>query len=897
MAKLERPQGLTINFSPSERQFELWNTLQPNRCDKCGGSLEMRLNGVDAKGHAVYKATCVKCGNTDIPEQILGGGSAGGGKCLSINSLVCTPFGFRKLVDLKVGDIISNPITGKQQRIIYIHPKGRFPFYRVYFVDGTYTDCSEGHLWRCHKSRSKSKKAKLNPEYYAEFGDDKIWETKSMYEWYQRKKEGINKGINLIIPLTKPVEFTIGNHPRVIKPYVLGALIGDGCITNIALDRGYVEMTTMDEEIVAHFVDAGYDMSHFTQKPNNRSISYYIKDKQLIDELKKLKIAGNRSQNHTIPRSYLLAPIKERIELMQGLMDTDGYVDDRGHMSYTSTSKQLAEDVAFIVRSLGGVATITQNPAGYKDPITGVYKQCCDAFDVQIRTKMNPMLCGLTRKRERAKYEFNGGVSELGKRITDIEYIGEQESFCITVDDPSGLYITDNFTVTHNSYLGCCWLTYSCMQFSGIRMLVARKVRKTLLETTWCTLKDVMRQWGLVEDVNYKINSQTYVITFWNGSTIMAMDLIPLPSDPEFNSLGSLEITGAFVDEVSEVSEKAIEVLASRIRYKIEETFIVGKILMTTNPALTWIRSTFVMDDDGNPVKLLPGYRYLPFSLFDNPNEKFRAIYYNKLMKIRDKATRDRLLYGNWWFVEGNKMAAYWNFDGNKHLKQNLFEQTYDPLKPLILSFDFNVNPYMTCLPMQVDYESKIVRIFPEFIGRAKEKLNNTPAFTRWIAKQLLEWKHIGGVLVTGDPAGLARSTQTEEGVNNFTIAVKNLTMANLHPKLQLLSKQPAQITRLEFVNELFDNYEGWQIEVDVKCRRLTEDFVYQKKNPDGTKEKKKVLMESGDRAERYGHASDCFDYALVYYLSRAYDKYRTASTEIVTTISSDEMVYGEFDY
>lgn len=211
-------------------------------------------------------------------------------------------------------------------------------------------------------------------------------------------------------------------------------------------------MTTMDEEIRQRFVNAGYDMSCYHQKKNNRSINYYIKDKQLIKELQKLGIAGNRSQTHVIPRSYMLSSIKERIELMQGLIDTDGYVDDRGHILYTSTSKQLAEDVAFIVRSLGGVATITRNSAGYKNSETGVFKQCCDAFDVQIRTKINPDLCGLTRKRERTKYEFNGGASELGKRIIDIEYIGEQESFCITVDDPSGLYITDNFTVTHNSF-------------------------------------------------------------------------------------------------------------------------------------------------------------------------------------------------------------------------------------------------------------------------------------------------------------------------------------------------------------------------------------------------------------------------------------------------------------
>lgn len=448
------------------------------------------------------------------------------------------------------------------------------------------------------------------------------------------------------------------------------------------------------------------------------------------------------------------------------------------------------------------------------------------------------------------------------------------------------------------SYLGCCWLVSSCMRFEGIRMVVARKVRKTLLETTWNTLKDVLREWKLVEDLHYHINSQIYVITFWNGSTIVAMDLTPSPSDPDFNSLGSLEITGAFVDEVSEVSEKAIEVLASRIRYKIAETFVVGKIFMSTNPCLTWVRSTFVMDDDGNPVTLPSGYRYIPFSLFDNPNESFRAIYYERLSKIRDKATRDRLLYGNWLFVSANKMAAYWEFDGDKHLVQNLKETAYDPMRPLVLSFDFNVNPYMTCIPMQFDYENKIVNVFPEYIGYPKEKLNNTPAFTRWISQKLVTDGHIGGVIVTGDPAGLARSTQTEEGVNNFTIANKNLENAVLKPKMQILSKQPAMVTRLEFINELLKGQcNGWQVRIDVRCHRLTEDFVYQKKNPDGTKEKKKVLNEQGERVERYGHASDCFDYAMVYFLAKEYQTFKSKEVDVVTTVDVGSVVYAEFEY
>ena len=818
----------------------------------------------------------------------------GGGKAGLLDSYVVTPFGCRKLRDIKVNDTITDPMTGGMQKVTYLHPIGEFDFYRVKFRDGTYFDCSEGHLWVLHESRKR--KTKKVRKY--DLSTDIMWPTIKMYEWFQNKKKGMYKDHNLIIPLSKPVKFTFGDKGKYyIDPYVLGAIIGDGCIADSAINQGHVQFTTMDQEIVDRFVAAGIDMSHGRKKEGSKAWSYKIYDKDLIECLKKHGIAGNRSQTHYLPKVYMFSTVEDRVKLMQGLMDTDGYVDDRGHMSYTTTSEQLAKDVAFVVRSLGGVATITSDMGSYKTA-DGEKKICSQVWTVYFRTKMDPDLCGLTRKKERARYEYNGGVSEYGKRIVDVEYLGKREGRCISVSNPSGLYVVDDFTVTHNSFLGCCWLTYSCIQFEGIRMVVARKVRKTLLETTWNTLKDVMTSWGLKQDVHYHVNNLAYTITFWNGSTIIAMDLTPSPGDPDFNSLGSLEITGGFIDEVSEVSEKAVEVLASRIRYKIAETFIVGKLLMSCNPTINWPRATFVMDDDGNPIEKLPkGYRYIPFSLFDNPNEKFRAIYYNKLIKLRNKADRDRLLYGNWLFTTSNKMAAYWEFDGEKHLIQNLKESHYDKLKPLMLSFDFNVNPYMSCLPLQIDFEEKVVYIFPEYVGYPKDKLNNTPAFTRWIANQLVKEGHIGGVLLTGDPAGLARSTQTEEGVNNFTIANKNLTNAVLHPKIQLLNKQPAMVTRLEFVNELLKGYGGWKIMIDARCHRLTEDFVYQKKNPDGTKEKKKVLNDSGDRVERYGHFSDCLDYALIYYLNKEYSDYKTANSEIVTTVNMGETVYGDFDY
>ena len=715
----------------------------------------MRECGTDKEGHILYEPVCKNCGNNDIPEQILSGGSAGGGKCLSINTLLISPKCLIKLKDAEVGDIITSPTTGYGQEIIGIHPWGTFEFYRIYFSDGTSIECSEGHLWKIFTD-----------------GDE----------------------------CADPVE-------TVHLPFFL------------------------DE--------------HYVSIPLCKPVQWFDCKSQSI-----------RFTPVEVRRNYLYKRLYER-----GTFKLSGDV-----VLHKCSYLDEADDLAFIARSLGMFARI---------------------------------------------FKLNGeqliyvNTNAYTKDIIKVEPIGEQKSFCITVSDWNGLYCADDFTVTHNSYLGSAWLVSSCIRFPKISMVVARKELKVLKQTTWKTIKNILDEWKLIEDVNYHINNADGVIIFSNGSTISQLDLAPQPSDPDYNNLGSLEITGAFIDEVAEISEKAVEVLASRIRYRIAETFVVGKILMSCNPTLNWPRKTFVQDDDGLPVKLPKGYRFIRFSLFDNPDDKFRAIYFNKLSKIRDKATRLRLLYGNWDFVDGNTMAAYWSFDGEKHLFQNLKEKYYDPLRPLVLSFDFNVAPYMSCLPIQFDYTNKRIYVFPEFVGKPKDlKLNtpaynNTPAFTKLIRHDLMgkNWNQQGGVLVTGDPAGLARSTQTEDGVNNFTIALKNLNAPVLRPSLKLLSKQPAMKTRLEFINELFEGFHGWQIFIDIRSRRFIDDLVYQKKNADGTKEKKKVTDESGNKVERYGHLSDCFDYAVVYFLSEEYSKYRSGEVEAVTTVDSGTVVYGDFDY
>ena len=175
---------------------------------------------------------------------------------------------------------------------------------------------------------------------------------------------------------------------------------------------------------------------------------------------------------------------------------------------------------------------------------------------------------------------------------------------------------------------------------------MGRSKLKTLKETTLKSLFDVMKMTGVSSNY-YRYNQTSGTIQFYNGSEILLKDLFAYPSDPDFDELGSLEITGAFVDEASQITVKAKNILKSRIRYKLEDYDLVPKLLMTCNPTRNFLYAEYYRPFiEGTLPK---GKAFVHALLSDNPN--ISEHYRNNLLGL-DKESKERLLFGNWQYID-----------------------------------------------------------------------------------------------------------------------------------------------------------------------------------------------------------------------------------------------------
>lgn len=375
----------------------------------------------------------IKLTFTEIIQVIIG--KNGGGKAQPLYSLVKVPGGWKRMGDMMLGDVVSTP-DGKSAKVIGVYPQGIRHVYKITFRDGRFTYCDENHLWQTYRFVSNGKRGDYAKKPF-------VVQTKELVHNFKTLKKP-----KVYVPLIKPNDAPDMVMP--IDPYVLGVLIGDGCLLGLT-----PVVTTPDEFIVNELSRLVPSNMEVVKRSGKIAYSIVGRDNSggntMTNLLREIGLHEKSSWEKSFPESYLEASHAQRLSLLQGLMDTDGYISDHSTCSYCTTSATLAKQVQTLVRSLGWQAKISvKNKPTFthnSEKRTGRV-----AYNVHIVSDKPSSLFRLPKKKERAN--DNGQYcKDLMLSIRSIEYMGQDVTQCIMIDHPDHLYITDDYIVTHNSSL------------------------------------------------------------------------------------------------------------------------------------------------------------------------------------------------------------------------------------------------------------------------------------------------------------------------------------------------------------------------------------------------------------------------------------------------------------
>jgi len=289
------------------------------------------------------------------------------------------------------------------------------------------------------------------------------------------------------------------------------------------------------------------------------------------------------------------------------------------------------------------------------------------------------------------------------------------------------------------SVLGCLWLIEMCQTYAGSRWLMGRSKLKALKETTLNTFFEQATMLGISNQFTY--NGQTNTINFNNGSQILLKDLFLYPSDPNFDSLGSLEITGAFIDECNQVTETAWQIVKSRCRYKLHEFNLIPKLLGSCNPSKNWVYKLFYKPSKDKTIR--QDRRFIQALPKDNPH--LHPSYIQTLLNLRE-ALKQRLYYGNWEYDD----------DPTVLIETDAISDYFDDEHPLISSTPESAQHYLTVDVARMGDDKTVLRVWREWLCIHRESMDkSTVKQTVEAARNLMNKYSINKSYVVVDEDGV----------------------------------------------------------------------------------------------------------------------------------------------
>jgi len=353
------------------------------------------------------------------------------GKAQPLDAPVRTRTGWARMGDLQPGDALAS-VDGRPSIVTGVFPQGIKPVWRVRFSDGRSAECCDEHLWKVHCRHWQTPRI-LSTAQLREMLDMRRYQGRL---WIDRATGHFGHDDEL------PVD-----------PWLLGALLGDGNLTG----AGSVRFSTASQQMLATVGErvgpgmvvtpaGGYDYRIVREDRGHVQGIAGAQPNPLRVALQALGLSGLASDQKFIPASYLEADRERRLDLLRGLLDTDGWVERWGSVRLSTSSERLARDVQTLVRSLGGWCSVTRKQPHYT--VAGVRMAGLPAFVCHISHPEPRELFLLADKQARAPERWR---REKRLTLSSIEPSREAPCQCISVSHPERLYITDEDVVTHNT--------------------------------------------------------------------------------------------------------------------------------------------------------------------------------------------------------------------------------------------------------------------------------------------------------------------------------------------------------------------------------------------------------------------------------------------------------------
>lgn len=403
------------------------------------------------------------------------------GNMLDINTDIPMIDGsFKKLAHIEDGDLLVGS-DGKATKVLKAH-EIKFPevAYDMHFDNGSIVKSGGEHLWtvKVHGTKHSLRE----------------WTTMNADEVYKY----MQKGKRVTIPAMKKMHAGVptGNN---IDPYVLGYWLGDGMSHS-------ARITTEDSEVLSYFREAGYecvevkdsskcgnakmyDVYKIGYKPQRcAETGQFTSTGSLHSELNELGVMVRYGGEKHIPEEYFTATYEEKMELIRGLMDSDGYAHSGAFVQFCQSEGRLKDDVIKLIKSLGLKPSIIKRckEDRNKQKIKLHERTGCklilatkDSYEIGFTPWSNPFK--LSRKAQKWKLPRKQTVTLKSMVITDKVLMR-----CLTVDSVDKLFaVTDKFTLTHNTATGARGALDAA---STRRLNIVRNIAENLV-------KPLMRKW------------------------------------------------------------------------------------------------------------------------------------------------------------------------------------------------------------------------------------------------------------------------------------------------------------------------------------------------------------------------------------------------------------------